>query len=144
MVQMQAQAVRMGSKIIQVWLCCSFAIFTRAEPLMLRVVLQAFTRILPFVSWWIELHQDTFDHLYNVGQAMRSVLLLDYSKTMHPIVCLQRVIKHFQKDCRLLQVWLLSLCPLLLTSPKFQVPDVIYRLFVLRARPAKMCRCLSW
>ena len=26
MVQMQAQAVRMGSKVIQVWLCCSFAI----------------------------------------------------------------------------------------------------------------------
>ena len=36
-------------------------------PLMLRAAVQAFTRILPFVSWWIKMHQETFDHLYNVG-----------------------------------------------------------------------------
>ena len=29
LVQMQAQAVRMGSRIIQVWLCCSFAILIK-------------------------------------------------------------------------------------------------------------------
>ena len=57
---------------------------------------------------------------------------------------MQKVIKHFQKDCRLLQVWLLLLCSLLLRSLKAQVPDFIYRLFVLRARLAKMCRFLSW
>eukprot|EP00891_Asterochloris_glomerata_P001596 jgi/Astpho2/1596/Aster-x0071 len=37
----------------------------------------AFTRILPFVSWWIKLHQDTFDHLYNTlcaeGKARKDV-----------------------------------------------------------------------
>ena len=37
------------------------------EPLMLRASVQAFTRILPFVSWWIKMHQETFDLLYNVG-----------------------------------------------------------------------------
>ena len=41
------------------------------EPLRLRAAVQAVTRILPFVSWWIETHQQTFDHLYNVGYAMR-------------------------------------------------------------------------
>ena len=37
------------------------------ELLMLRAAVQAFTRIMPFVSWWIKMHQETFDLLYNVG-----------------------------------------------------------------------------